>query len=248
MLTLPLADVSANSRRAATCVAALTHALAREERAGRRPKRLVEPDRATWARFRGRLDDVALLDLLLEDAAVTQPVPFDVASVLQVADVVAGLSPALIKQWLAAVNDLELDASPADYIAAQARTLGLPTRLGRSELPKLKSHHRAIELPGTGGQIAFHIAQTQTDVFLQDVFTIACGSPEEMILAGLVVVESRVPGKAPVVLDPKLDEVRATSTPYDFVFALDPDKGGAWRRERLAEMFQANPGVRIVMV
>jgi hypothetical protein len=249
MLTLPLDDLSPGVRRGATCVAALTHALAREERSGRRPLRLLEPGRATWNRFRGRLNDVALLDLLLEDAAVAQPVPFDPSAILGQTDAVSGLPPALVAHWLDALPALALDAAPTEYITAQAKLLGLPTRLNRSDLPRLKPHHRALELPGTGGQIAFHIAQTQDDIFLQDVFTIACGSPEELLLAGLVAVESRIPGHAPALLDPTLDKVRAAgATLYDFVFALDPEKGGTWTRERLAELFQANPNVRVVMV
>jgi hypothetical protein len=208
----------------------------------------VEADRATWLRFRGRLDDVAFLELLLEDAAVTQPVPFDVANIFLVSDAVTGLSAALVQRWLAEVRELELDARPADYLTAQAKLLGLPTRLNRSDLPKLKPHHRAIELPGTGGQIAFHISQTQEDIFLHDVFTLACGTPEEQLLAGLVAVECNTPGRAPVVIDPKLEIVRRATPPFDFVFALDPDKGGTWPPEKLHEFFQGNPNLRVVMV
>ncbi len=248
MLTLPIESVSGPSRRNATCVGALLHAIARDERAGRRTKRITEADRATWARFRGRLDDLALVELVLEDAAVTQPVPFDVAELLATPDVCASLPPPLVARWLEALPTLDLGATPADYITAQAKALGLPTRLNRSDLPKLKAHHRAVELPGTGGQIAFHIAQTQEDIFLHDVFTLACATPEEQLLAGLVAVECRVPGRAPVVLDPKLEAVRRAASPFDFVFALDPDKGGAWAPERLHELFQGNPNLRVVMV
>lgn len=248
MLTLPLDGVSGPARRHATSVGALLHAVARDEHTGRRPKRITEADRATWARFRGRLDDVAFVELLLEDAAVAQPVPFDVAAILGAPDAVSSLPPPLVARWLDAVSSLDLSATPTEYVAAQAKALALPTRLNRSDLPRLRPHHRAVELPGTGGQIAFHIAQTQEDIFLHDVFTIACATPEELLLAGLVAVECRVPRRAPVVLDPKLDAVRATEAPFDFVFALDPDKGGAWAPERLHELFQGNPNLRVVMV
>ena len=67
--------------------------------------------------------------------------------------------------------------------------------------------------------------------------------------AGLVAVESRIPGQAPALLDPTLEKVRAAGVaPFDFVFALDPEKGGTWTSARLAELFQANPGVRVFMV
>ena len=57
--------------------AALLHALARDEAAGRRPQRLTEPKFDTWSRFRGRLTSADFVALLFEDAAVIHRVPFD---------------------------------------------------------------------------------------------------------------------------------------------------------------------------
>src|SRR5262245_65974719 len=57
--------------------AALLHALARDEAAGRRPQRLTEPKLDTWSRFRGRLTNADFAILMFEDAAVLHPIPFE---------------------------------------------------------------------------------------------------------------------------------------------------------------------------
>ncbi len=52
MLTLPLNGLPAAQKPLAAYAAAILHALARDENAGRRPRRLTEDDLATWSRFR----------------------------------------------------------------------------------------------------------------------------------------------------------------------------------------------------
>src|SRR4051812_20925443 len=88
--------------------AATLLALAREEQAGRRDKRLLEPNQATWNLFRGRLGSRAFLELLLEDAAVRQPFPFEVARALTGSGTLADLSEASVGGWIEELTRLDL--------------------------------------------------------------------------------------------------------------------------------------------
>ncbi|MDX9722493.1 MAG: hypothetical protein RBU37_17235 [Myxococcota bacterium] len=103
------------------------------------------------------------------------------------------LPSALCERWLEALPGLELRAKPEDYIAAQARLLGVPSRLARSELHVVKPHHKVLELPGTGGQLAHHLVSTHAELSLRDNFTVACGSWRELTLAGIVGLDLAAP-------------------------------------------------------
>lgn len=65
-LPVPTDLASDTARSAALAVSAAVYALARDEKAGRRPVRLLEPDLATWGRFRGQLGVRDLIALLIE--------------------------------------------------------------------------------------------------------------------------------------------------------------------------------------
>jgi hypothetical protein len=80
MPSFDLAGLTNEQRFTAVWTASLLHAIARDEAAGRRTKRLTEPKLDTWSRFRGRLTSVDLVSLLFEDAAVIHRVPFDAAA------------------------------------------------------------------------------------------------------------------------------------------------------------------------
>ena len=236
MLALPLRPVPAPVASTATFAAAALHALAREEASGRRPKRFLEPSHATWQRFRGRLGPIDLLELLLEDAAVTQPAGFDAATLLGAEAKLAELPEPLVTAWLDSLPSLSLTAPSPDYVAAQAKLLGLPTRLAKADLHKVKPHHRVLEVPGTGGQLAHHLVQSNPEVYFRDVFTVACGSWQERALAGLVAVECGASGELPILFDPKLEAARGRG-PFDFVVGLDPDKGGFFAKPALETWF-----------
>lgn len=188
-------------------------------------------------RFRGRLDSLALLELLLEDAAVTQPSAFDVAAIFGPRVSLSNVSAELVDAWLTALADLDLGASSADYILAQARRLGVPTRMARSELRKIESHQRVLELPGTGGQLAHHIVKTQPNVFLRDNFTIACASWREKALAGFVGVDCGVSGPMPIVFEPDPTYATLRASKFDQVLGLDPKKGGSFDPSEHTEWF-----------
>jgi hypothetical protein len=74
----------------------------------------------------------------------------------------------------------------ADYIAAQARLLELPTRIARSDLHVVKPHQKVLELPGKGGQLAHHLVCSPNDLALRDNFAVACGSWQELTPAAII--------------------------------------------------------------
>jgi hypothetical protein len=221
----------------------MLRALGREEALGRRPKRLLEPGLATWTQFRGRLRETALLELVLEDAAVSQPVPFDAGRILGKTEPLARVPAFELKRWLDALVAEGEQATPsAAYIQAQAKLLGLPTKIARSDLLVVKPHQRVLELPGTGGQLTHHLLETHPDLPIREVFTIACGSWQELALAGLVCVEKGLLGEPPASLDPNLEAARAEKRSFDFVFGVD---AGLFSSQQLESWF---PNARVMLV
>ena len=249
MPDLDLAALTSHQRPTGAWAAALLRALARDEVAGRRPVRLTEPQLATWTRFRGRLTATDLVALLFEDAAVLHRVPFDPAA-LGDAVRLTQLPPEVAATWLTTLDTTDLAAPSADYITEQARLLGLPTRMARSELHVVKSHQKVLELPGTGGQLAHHLVRSQRDVTLQDNFTLACSTWQELTLAGVVALDLGAPNTDFIT---KLadNDLRDATHPlrqrsFDFVIGLHPDKGGLFRAaDQLAIWF---PTAKLLLV
>lgn len=246
---LMLSSLSAEQRPTGAWATALLFALAREEAAGRRTQRLTEPRLATWNRFRGRMTATDLVALMFEDAAVLHRVPFDPSAVGGPRHLET-LPLAVVESWLDALQDSDLTVPRAEYILEQARLLQLPTRLGRSDLHVVKPHQRVLELPGTGGQLAHHLLLSQKDLTLQANFVIACGSWQELTLAGVIALDCGAPHADFAVklepadlIDPR-HPLRQRS--FDFVIGLHPDKGGLFRiEEQLAIWFGA---AKIVLV
>jgi hypothetical protein len=248
-----LSGLASDLRPAAAWASALLLSLARSERAGRLPPRLTEPSHATWTRFRGRLTASDFVAILLEDASVLHPIPFSAAA-LGVPFRPDRLPEHLCSTWLSAILSAPApspDGSDGpDYIVDQARRLGLTSRLARSDLHVVKSHQRVLELPGTGGQLSHHLATTHRDLSLQDTFTVACATWQELTLAALAGLDLNAPPAAFVhAVDPASlrnpdHPLRARS--FDFVIGLSPDKGGLFRVEdQLSIWF---PSARIVLV
>ena len=231
--------VQPDVRPTATWATALLAALVREERTGRRPVRLTEPGLETWHRFRGRLGAVDLMSIVFEDAAVLHPIPFDPGRLG--ADLHLDRLPvALVESWLEALQSPVELASGSEHVHEQARLLDLPTRLGRSDLHVVKAHHRVLELPGTGGQLAHHLVSTLPDLTLQGNFTLACGSWQELTLAGVVALDLQAPHTEFILpVDPTALRgdpahplrARHRAVPFDFVVGLHPDKGGRHQLE-----------------
>ena len=249
MTTLDVSHVNDLQRPTALWAASLLHALARDEAAGRRRPRLTEPKLDTWARFRGRLSSVDLVSLLFEDAAVLHRVPFD-------PEALGGslrpdrLPESVTDGWLKSIETLALNTAGADYILEQARLLGLPTRMARSDLHVVKAHQKVLELPGTGGQLAHHLVSSQKDITLQDNFVAACGSWQELTLAGVIALELGAP-HSEFATRAEAAELKDSEHPlrqrsFDFVVGLHPDKGGLFRVEdQLAIWF---PTAKVLLV
>jgi hypothetical protein len=238
MTSLSIKSSNPKTRRASQYAATVLHALARQEAAGRAPARLTEPDRATWSRFKGRLGARHLLEILAEDAAVLRPVPFDPTSVHH-PDGFAPVEEPAVRNWLGELDTLDLTESASAYLTDQARLLGIPSRLARSDLHKVQAHQKVLELSGTGGQLAFYIASTNDGVYLQDNVEIACESWEGMVLAGLAAAELNTPHTNFIRLDPEVEWARdeARRGAFDFVVGLHPDKGGRFELDRLRIWF-----------
>ena len=249
MQALDTGAVTDAQRPSSLWVAALLHALAREEAAGRRRPALTEPKLDTWRRFRGRLNSGDLVSLLFEDSAVLHRVPFDPEALGE------PLRPERVPEsvtdaWLKSIESLRLDTSGHEYILEQARLLGLPTKLARSDLHVVKAHQRVLELPGTGGQLAHHLVSSQKDVTLQDNFVIACGSWQELTLAGVIALELGAPRSDFITraegADLKNAEHPLRQRSFDFVIGLHPDKGGLFRVDnQLAIWF---PTAKVLLV
>ncbi len=209
---------------------ALLLAIARDEAAGRRSPRLTEPGQATWQRFRGRLGSADLLRLLAEDGAVVHPVPFAPGRVGLSLDALEALDDEGVERFLAELPGTDLRGPGPEYVEAQAGRLGVPTRLARSELHQVKPHQKVLELPGTGGQLCHHLISTQTGLTLQVNCIIACGTPAELALAGIVALELGAPScdfiVAATAEDLKHDQHPVRQQRFDFVVGLRPDKGG----------------------
>jgi hypothetical protein len=231
---LDVTTLSTELRSTGAWAAALLYALARDEAAGRRPQRLTEPRLDTWRRFHGRLETLDLVALLFEDAAVIHRVPFD-------AEAIGGplrldsLPSAVADGWISALQAMDLKGANTDYIADQAKLLGLSTRLARSDLHVVKPHQKVLELPGTGGQLAHHLVSSQRDLTLQENFVIACGTWQELTLAGVVGLDLGAP-HTDYAMRVDVDGLRNPDHPlrqrtFDFVVGLHPDKGGLFRVE-----------------
>src|SRR5205814_1185858 len=116
---------------------------------------------------------------------------------------------------------LSLAGLGSDYVEDQARLLGLPTRMARSELQVVRSHHRVLELPSTGGQLAHHVVSTQRDLTIQDNFLVACSTWQELTLAGIIGLDLAAP-HSDFVLQVEIDGLKDAAHPlrqrsFDFV-------------------------------
>lgn len=247
---LPLDNLRGAPRLHASVIGLALVALARAERRGERPATLTDTTRgeAAWRRFQRHLKAADFIALALENAAVTQPFAYDLDSIVEDEAFAAegwralgrgpNASDALAREWLENLAALTaVDADAEDFIVEAARSLRLPTRLARSDLHKLKPHHHAIELPGTGGQLAMAALAQQPELALQDVFTIIVASWQERLLAGLVAVEQRLYGTVPIASDPTLTAISTGERTVTHVFGLDESRGGHFSAERLHILF-----------
>ncbi len=234
---LSLEGTRGHSRRRAAAISAATLSLARSERRGERPESVGGEALQAWQLFKGRLTTADYIELLIENAAASQPFAYDLPGLLDDEHLYSELPPVLASEWTEQLPALDLARDAEEFITDVARLLKLPTRFNRTSLHKVLPHHRVLELPGTGGQLALHAVRRDEGVYLADSFTIACGTRQERLLAGLVAVECGVVAAAPIVLDPTLDTSRELHARYDHVIGLHPDNGGLFPANQLAIWF-----------
>lgn len=176
-------------------------ALIRAEVQGRVPARFTGTGADVWRAFRNELTTTDLAALAIADAGITMPVPFAPATWW------AGWPDWPLHDRELAEIDAWIDQARRDvglvqevFLQDQAAILGLtlPPASALASLPTPAAHQHWLELPGTGGGIAFQLCiRPESDLYFWENFSILCASPQEMLLAGFIAWElDTPPGKA----------------------------------------------------
>ncbi len=203
---------------------AVVCAVVRAEAQHRMPARFMGIGTEIWSTFRNELTLADLVAIAVQDAGVNMPIPFDPRYWWQGWPdwVLFQQSEDDAEHWIR--DALESVDEPRDaYLRDQAGFLGvdLPTDSVLSALPTPEAHERWLELPGTGGWLAYTLCQRlDSTLYLWGNFTVVCGTPQEMLLAGLVAWELNAPPRMrlPMRLDSSglLETLKAGET-YDGV-------------------------------
>lgn len=198
-------------------------ALVRADVQGRVPARLTGTGRAVWATFRNELTAADLVCLCIEDAGVTMPIPFDPAEWWPdwPARTQPCPQPADAERWIAeALTDAD---QPRDaYLRQQAAALevAVAPEGAVAGLPTPLAHERWLELPGTGGWIGCLLStREEANLYFWENFHVVCGTPQEVMLAGLIAWELGAPPRTslPIRLDPELDAILRSGESYHAV-------------------------------
>lgn len=200
---------------------AALRALIRAEQSGRVPARFAGTGREVWKIFRNELTTADLVALCIEDAGATMPIPFfpnlwwpDWPEQARLR-----LEPGDAEKW--GEESLAQADEPLDtYLRWQAALLGieLPLEQALAVLPTPARHEHWLELPGTGGWLAYTLStRPGAGLYYWENFAIVCGTPQEMLLAGLIAWELNAPPRAelPIYLDdPDLTATLKAGTTY----------------------------------
>jgi hypothetical protein len=189
-------------------------AIVRAEADGRIPTRFTGTGQAVWDTFRNELTAADLIALTIQDAGVTMPVPFDPSRWWPdwPAWALLSQSPAGAEKWIAEALD-QADQPRDAYLRGQAAALGidLPPDEVVATLPTPPRHERWLELPGTSGWLAYSLCmRPEADLYFWENFSIVCGTPEEMLLAGLIAWELGAPPRTELPI--RLDDADLTAT------------------------------------
>lgn len=201
-------------------------ALVRAEITSRLSPRFTGTGPQLWAAFRNELTLTDLLDLAVRDAAVLMPQPFDIRWICPdgSGDELRAISSDHVAEWVDRANSLG-EQSPEAYLRTQAEVLDIEPALGAGleRLPEPEAHHQILELPGSGGWLAYHMAsQPGAAVYYWENFTIACGTWQEQVLAGLIAFELGAPPRRqlPILHDPTLSSVLGEDVAFDWIVGL----------------------------
>lgn len=202
-------------------------AIVRAEADRRIPPRFTDTGQAVWDTFRNELTAADLVALSIQDAGVTMPIPFDPSHWWPDWPDWALLrqSPADAERWIS--EALARVDQPCDvYLREQAAALriALPPDEAVAALPTPPRHERWLELPGTGGWLAYALsARSEADLYLWENFAIVCGSPQEVLFAGLIAWELGAPPRTalPIWLDdPDLTATLKAGETYHAIVGL----------------------------
>ena len=202
-------------------------AIVRAEAVDLVPARFTGTGKEMWNTFKNELTTADLTALCIQDAGGAMPVPFDPGGWWPGWPdwALLGQSPADAERWID--EALARAEQPRDaYLGEQAMLLGinLPPDKAIAALPTPQRHERWLELPGTGGWLAYALCtRPGTALYTWENFGIVCGTPQEMVLAGLIAWELHAPphSELPIQLDdPDLTESLVSELKYHAVVGL----------------------------
>ena len=189
-------------------------AIIRAENNDRVPARFTGTGKEIWNTFCNELTITDLIALSIQDAGATMPIPFDPAQWWP--DWPEwGLFHSSLPHAEGWIDEALAQADqPRDaYLSRQAAALGidLPADDIVAALPTPPRHERWLELPGTGGWLAYALCtRAQADLYFWENFTIICGTPQEMLMAGLIAWELGAPPRTQLPI--RLDDADLSAT------------------------------------
>jgi hypothetical protein len=200
--------------------------LVRAEATGRLAPRFTDDGPQLWKAFRNELTLGDLLDLAIQDAAVLYPQPFSIHWLWsRVTDnEFRVIAPEQVTEWVD--QAVRLQKQPTDaflWVLAEHLDIRPPEQEKLEYLPDPKAHHQILELPGSGGWLAYHIS-TRPDAgsYYWENFTIVCGTWQEQLLAGLIAFELGAPPhrELPIVHISSLAQVLDEGAAFDWIIGL----------------------------
>lgn len=139
-------------------------------------------------------------------------------------DELRSVSPTETAEYIAQAI-AQADQPREAYLQIQAQTLSirLPSTESLNVLPHLEAHHHVLELTGTGGWLAYTLAShPNATVYYWENFTIACGTWQELLLAGLIAFELGAPARRElrIICDPTLAKVLKGDITFDLIIGI----------------------------
>ena len=200
-----------------------------------------------WLSFRGDLGTRDLIELRLRNQMVPRPWMFDPSRLIPGASLTAlrTVTDERLAMWLRSAT-AHAEEQPEQFLVWAAERLLPPGPRWRPSLPPLASNQMALELPGTGGLLAYRVISKNAGLYLQENFLIAGADWREALYAGLVAIELGVPSGVdlPFTLDEHLKSPALLNRRYDLI--LGSQERHANMQEKLSAML--SPGGQVVLL